>query len=108
MVKTMAKDNIIFAMANPTPEIMPDIAKKAWALIVATGRSDFPNQLNNVLVFPWLFKWALENRVIKITDEHKLKAAQALADYVKNPSVDEIRPSPLDKNVANIIASVIK
>ena len=108
MVKTMAKDNIIFAMANPTPEIMPDIAKKAWALIVATGRSDFPNQLNNVLVFPWLFKWALENRVIKITDEHKLKAAQALADYVKNPSVDEIIPSPLDKNVANIIASVIK
>ena len=107
MVKTMKKDSIIFAMANPTPEIMPEIAKKAWALIIATGRSDFPNQLNNVLVFPWLFKWALENRVIKITDVHKLHAAQALADYVKNPSVDEIIPSPLDKNVANVIASVI-
>lgn len=108
MVRTMNKDSIIFAMANPTPEIMPDLAKKAWALIVATGRSDFPNQLNNVLVFPGLFKWALENRVIKITDEHKLHAAQALADYVKNPSIDEIIPSPLDKNVANVIASVIK
>lgn len=108
MVKTMNKDSIIFAMANPTPEIMPDLAKKAWALIVATGRSDFPNQLNNVLVFPGLFKWALENRVIKISDSHKLAAAKALADYVQNPSTDKIIPSPLDKNVANVIASVIK
>jgi len=108
MVKSMNKDPIIFAMANPTPEIMPDIAKEAWAKIVATGRSDFPNQLNNVLVFPGLFKWALENRVIKITEEHKLQAAQALADYVKNPSADEIIPSPLDKWVANMIANVIK
>ena len=108
MVKSMNKDPIIFAMANPTPEIMPDIAKKAWAKIVATWRSDFPNQLNNVLVFPGLFKWALENRVVEITQEHKLKAAQALADYVKNPTPDEIIPSPLDKNVANIIANVIK
>ncbi|MDD2870838.1 MAG: NADP-dependent malic enzyme [Candidatus Gracilibacteria bacterium] len=108
MVKTMNKDSIIFAMANPTPEIMPDLAKKAGALIVATGRSDFPNQLNNVLVFPGLFKGALENRVIKITDSHKLAAAKALADYVQNPSTDEIIPSPLDKNVANVIASVIK
>jgi len=108
MVKSMNKDPIIFAMANPTPEIMPDIAKEAWAKIVATGRSDFPNQLNNVLVFPGLFKWALENRVVKITEEHKLQAAQALADYVKNPSADEIIPSPLDKWVANMIANVIK
>ncbi|MDP2090222.1 MAG: NADP-dependent malic enzyme [Candidatus Gracilibacteria bacterium] len=108
MVKSMNKDSMIFAMANPTPEIMPDIAKKAGALIVATGRSDFPNQLNNVLVFPGLFKGALKNRVIKITEQHKLDAAQALADYVNNPSVDEIIPSPLDKNVANVIASVIK
>jgi malate dehydrogenase (oxaloacetate-decarboxylating) len=95
-------------MANPIPEIMPELAKENWALIVATGRSDFPNQLNNVLIFPWLFKWALENRVIKITEEHKLNAAKALADYVKNPSIDEIIPSPLDKNVVNIIASVIR
>ena len=108
MVETMNSDSIIFAMANPTPEIMPDIARKHWAKIIATGRSDFPNQLNNVLVFPWLFKWALENRVVKITEEHKLQAAQALADYVKNPSVDEIIPSPLDKNVADVIAGVIK
>ncbi len=108
MVKTMNSDSMIFAMANPTPEIMPDIAKEAWARIIATGRSDFPNQLNNVLVFPGLFKWALENRVVKITEEHKLQAAQALADYVKNPTEEEIIPSPLDKNVANVIAWVIK
>ncbi len=108
MVKSMNKNPIIFAMANPTPEIMPDIAKKAWAKIIATWRSDFPNQLNNVLVFPGIFKWALENRVIKITEEHKLQAAQALADYVKNPTIDEIIPSPLDKWVADVIAGVIK
>jgi len=108
MVKTMKKDAIIFAMANPTPEIMPEDAIEAWAKIVATGRSDYPNQLNNVLVFPGLFKWALENRVVKITDEHKLQAAFALANYVKNPTANEIIPSPLDKNVANIIANVIK
>lgn len=108
MVKTMKVDPIIFAMANPTPEIMPEDAIEAWAKIVATGRSDYPNQLNNVLVFPGLFKWALENRVIKITDEHKLQAAFALANYVTNPTANEIIPSPLDKNIANIIASVIK
>ena len=108
MVESMNSNPIIFAMANPTPEIMPDIAKKAWAKIVATGRSDFPNQLNNVLVFPWIFKWALQNRVRDITEGHKIEASIALADYVKNPSVDEIIPSPLDKWVADIIASVIK
>lgn len=108
MVKTMKVDPIIFAMANPTPEIMPEDALEAWAKIVATGRSDYPNQLNNVLVFPGLFKWALENRVVKITDEHKLQAAFALTNYVTNPTANEIIPSPLDKNVANIIASVIK
>lgn len=108
MVKSMNKDPIVFAMANPIPEIMPDEAKKAWVAIIATGRSDFPNQLNNVLVFPWLFKWALENRVVKITEDHKLSAAIALANYVKNPTPEEIIPSPLDKNVANIIANVIK
>ena len=107
MVKTMNKDSMIFAMANPTPEIMPQEAKKAGAKIVATWRSDFPNQLNNVLVFPWIFKWALKNKVKQITQEHKLAAAQALADYVKNPTEDEIIPSPLDKNVADVVASVI-
>ena len=108
MVKTMAKDPVIFAMANPTPEIMPDLAKKAWAKIIATGRSDFPNQLNNVLVFPGIFKWALQNRVVKITEQHKIDAAEALANYVKNPTVDQIIPSPLDRWVADVIASVIR
>ncbi|MFK7780631.1 MAG: malic enzyme-like NAD(P)-binding protein [Candidatus Gracilibacteria bacterium] len=108
MVKSMTNDPIIFAMANPIPEIMPDIAKEAGALIVATGRSDFPNQLNNVLVFPGIFKGALKNRVVKITEEHKLEAAKALANYIKNPTVDEIIPSPLDKGVADVIANVIK
>lgn len=108
MVRSMNTDPVIFAMANPIPEIMPDIAKKAWAKIIATGRSDFPNQLNNVLVFPWIFKWALQNRLVKITDTHKILAAEALASYVKNPTVDEIIPSPLDKWVADVIASVIK
>lgn len=108
MVETMNKDPMIFAMANPTPEIMPEVAKKAGAKIIATGRSDFPNQLNNVLVFPGLFKWALENRVSQITDEMKINAAEALASYVKNPTVDEIIPSPLDKKVADEIAKVIK
>ncbi len=108
MVKKMASDSMIFAMANPIPEIMPEQAKKAWARIIATGRSDFPNQLNNVLVFPWIFKWALQNRVVKITEEHKLAAAQALANYVENPTEDKIIPSPLDKKVADVIAEVIK
>jgi len=108
MVKSMTKDPIIFAMANPTPEIMPEEAKQAWARIVATWRSDFPNQLNNVLVFPGIFKWALQNRVVKITDEHKVAAAEALASYVENPTEDIIIPSPLDKWVADVIAWVIK
>jgi malate dehydrogenase (oxaloacetate-decarboxylating) len=108
MVRSMNKDPMIFAMANPTPEIMPEVAKAAWAQIIATGRSDFPNQLNNVLVFPGLFKWALANRVSQITEEMKLSAAIALADYVKNPTVDEIIPSPLDRWVADMIAKVIK
>jgi malate dehydrogenase (oxaloacetate-decarboxylating) len=108
MVETMNADPMIFAMANPIPEIMPEEAKKAGAKIIATGRSDFPNQLNNVLVFPGLFQGALRNRVSKITEEMKLAAAQALADYVENPTVDEIIPSPLDKNVALEVAKVIK
>ena len=108
MVQLMNVDPIIFAMANPVPEIMPYEAKKAWAKIVATGRSDFPNQINNVLVFPGIFKGALENRVSKITDEMKIEAAIALAEYVENPTVNKIIPSALDKKVANVIAKVIK
>ncbi len=108
MVESMNPDPIIFAMANPIPEIMPDLARKAWASIIATGRSDFPNQLNNVLAFPGIFKGALENKVKHITDDHKIAAAKALADYVDNPTPDCIIPSPLDKGVASIIAEVIK
>ncbi len=108
-IESMNKDAIVFAMANPTPEIMPDIAKSWWAKIIATWRSDFPNQVNNVLVFPWIFKWALKYRISKITDEIKMNAALALANYVQNPTEDNIIPNPLDKNVANIIAeSLIK
>ncbi|EKD66820.1 MAG: hypothetical protein ACD_49C00009G0045 [uncultured bacterium (gcode 4)] len=108
-VATMNRDSIIFAMANPMPEIMPDEAKAGWARIIATGRSDFPNQLNNVLVFPGIFKWALMHRLHKITDQMKINAAEALAGYVENMSEDKIIPNPLDKNVANIIAdSMVK
>lgn len=108
MVKSMAKDPMIFAMANPIPEIMPQEAKKAWAKIIATWRSDFPNQLNNVLVFPWIFKWALKNKVKKINDDMKIKAAIALAKMVKNPTPEKIIPSPFDKWVSDVVASVIK
>ena len=107
MIKKMNKDPIIFAIANPVPEIMPCEAKKAWAKIVATWRSDFPNQINNVLVFPWIFKWALENQVRQITNKHKIAAAEALANYVKNPTEDYIIPSPLDKKVVDVVANVI-
>ena len=108
MVKSMAPDPMIFAMANPVPEIMPDEAKAAWVKIIATWRSDFPNQLNNVLVFPWIFKWALKNRVTKITEQMKLDAAEALAAYVKNPTPEKIIPSPFDEWVVDAIANVIK
>jgi len=108
-VSSMNSDSIIFAMANPIPEIMPDEAKAGWARIIATGRSDFPNQLNNVLVFPGIFKWALKHKLHKITDQMKINAAVALADYVDHLSEDKIIPNPLDKNVANIIAdSMVK
>lgn len=108
MVKSMASDPMIFAMANPVPEIMPEEAKEAWARIIATWRSDFPNQLNNVLVFPGIFKWALQNRVTKITDEMKIAAAEWLANFVKNPTPEKIIPSPFEDEIADAIASVIK
>ncbi len=108
MVKTMNKDAIIFAMANPTPEIMPDIARKAWVRIIATGRSDFPNQINNVLAFPWIFKWALENKVTKITDEMKINAAIAIANCIENPDEEHIIPSIFDRSITDKVASVIR
>lgn len=108
MVRSMNKDPMIFAMANPTPEIMPELAIEAGAKIIATGRSDYPNQLNNVLVFPWIFKWALKNGVKKITDEMKLQAAENLANFVKNPSPEKIIPSPFEEGVVDLVAEAIK
>jgi malate dehydrogenase (oxaloacetate-decarboxylating) len=108
MVKSMANDPIIFGLANPIPEIMPDVAKAAGAAIVATGRSDFPNQINNVLGFPGIFRGALDNGVRKITDDHKIAAAEALASMVANPTADEIIPNPFAEGVVETIANVIR
>lgn len=107
-IKVMNKDAIIFGLANPVPEIMPDLAKAGGAKIVATGRSDFPNQINNVLVFPGIFKGALESKAKQITDEMKLEAAIALASMVKNPSADKIIPGPFEKGIADTIANAVK
>ena len=106
-IQTMNSDAIIFAMANPIPEIMPEEARAWGARIIATGRSDFPNQLNNVLVFPGIFKGALKYRIRMITDEMKLAAAEALAAYVKNPTEEMIIPNPLDKTVVDVIAESV-
>jgi malate dehydrogenase (oxaloacetate-decarboxylating) len=108
-IKTMAPEPIVFAMANPAPEIMPDEAKKGGAFIVGTGRSDFANQINNVMVFPGIFRGALDHGVKQITDDHKIKVAEAIANYVPanelNP--ENILPSTLDKNVAKVVAAAI-
>lgn len=108
MIAAMASQPIIFALANPVPEIMPDAAISAGAAVVATGRSDFPNQVNNSLAFPGIFRGALDNGVQKITDQHKLAAAEALAALVENPTADEVIPSPFDKRVVPAVANVIK
>ena len=106
MVGTMAKNAIVFAMANPTPEIMPDEAKKGGARVVATGRSDFPNQINNVLVFPGIFKGALEARATDITEEMKIAAVRAIADIIKPEELTEdyIIPGAFDERVADNVA----
>ncbi|MFA7170786.1 MAG: NADP-dependent malic enzyme [Candidatus Paceibacterota bacterium] len=107
MVRTMNKRPIIFALANPVPEIMPDIAKEIGAFVVASGRSDFPNQVNNVLAFPGIFRGALDSRVKQITDEMLIRAAEALAGAVENLTPETILPSPLDKSVPAKIAKII-
>ncbi|MBE6089396.1 MULTISPECIES: NAD(P)-dependent malic enzyme [Clostridium] len=109
MVKAMNKDAIIFAMANPTPEIMPDEAKAAGARVIGTGRSDFPNQVNNVLAFPGIFRGALDVRAKEINEEMKLAAAYAIAGYIKDEELNEnnVIPSALDKNVATKVAEAI-
>lgn len=107
-VKSMSKNPIIFAMANPVPEIMPDIAKAAGAAVVATGRSDLPNQVNNALAFPGIFRGALDNRVTHITDQHKIAAAEAIASLVESPSADNIIPSVFDERLVKAVANVIR
>ena len=107
-VKTMADKGIIFAMANPTPEIMPDEAKKGGAAVIGTGRSDFPNQVNNVLVFPGIFRGALDARAPVINGAMKIAAARALADDVEEVSTDMILPHPLDHTVAPEIAKKVR
>ncbi len=106
-IKTMAKDPIVFAMANPTPEIMPDEAKAAGVAVMATGRSDFPNQVNNALAFPGIFRGALDNKVRQITDQHKIAAAEVIAGLVENLTAQEIIPSVLDDRLVPAIAKVI-
>lgn len=108
MVKSMAPKAIVFALANPMPEIMPDIAKKAGAMVVATGRSDFANQINNALGFPGIFRGALDNGVKEITEEMLLKASKKLAALVIKPTADHIIPPPFDKRVVKAVASAIK
>src|SRR3989344_4871079 len=107
-VKTMAKGAIVFAMANPTPEIMPGKAKRAGAAIVASGRSDFPNQINNVLVYPGIFKGAIESRISEITDEMKISAAFALAAVVKRPTREKIIPDLFDRKVVLAVSNAVK
>jgi len=107
-IRLMAKRAIVFSMANPTPEIMPEVAKAGGAMVVGTGRSDYPNQINNSLVFPGVFKGALENRVSKITDSMKLAAAKNLAALVRKPRADKIVPGPFDKGVAAAVARAIR
>ena len=107
-VQLMAKNPIVFGLANPTPEIMPEVAHAAGAAVVATGRSDYPNQINNSLVFPGVFRGALDNRVTKITDDMKLKAAKSLAALVKKPTAEKIVPNPFEKGIAAAVAKAIR
>jgi malate dehydrogenase (oxaloacetate-decarboxylating) len=107
LIKSMADRPIVFAMANPKPEIMPDKAKKAGVGVMATGRSDFPNQVNNAIAFPGIFRGALDNRVRTITDQHKIAAARAIAGLVENPTADEIIPSVFDERLVPSIAQII-
>lgn len=107
MVAKMNDKPIVFALANPTPEIMPDVAKQAGVAVMATGRSDFPNQVNNAIAFPGIFRGALDHGVQRITDEHKLAAAVAIAGLVAEPTPDEVIPSVFDDRLVPAIAAII-
>src|SRR5262249_42638222 len=98
----------VFALANPIPEVMPDVAKKAGAAVIATGRSDFPNQLNNALVYPGIFRGALDKGITRITDATKLRAAKALAALVPRPTAGKIIPDLLDKRVVKAVAKSVR
>ena len=108
MVKTMNQDAIVFAMANPVSEIDPVEAKAAGAKVIATGRSDFPNQINNVLAFPGIFRGALDGKAIKITDKMLLAAALALANFIEKPTAEYIIPSPFDRNITGVVAEAVR
>jgi malate dehydrogenase (oxaloacetate-decarboxylating) len=107
-ITLMAPRAIVLAMANPTPEIMPEEAQKGGAMVIGTGRSDYPNQINNSLVFPGVFRGALDHRVREITDTMKLKAAHNLAALVKRPTAERIIPGPFDRGVAEAVAKAIR
>lgn len=107
-IKKMSKKAIVFAMSNPIPEIMPSEAKKWGAYIIATGRSDFPNQINNVLAFPWLFRWALDARIEHFTQTHFIAAAKAIAGHVSKPSRSKIIPSIFDTSLSQKVADIFK
>ncbi len=107
-VQNMNEQAIVFAMANPNPEITPEEARKGGAYIIATWRSDYPNQINNVLVFPGLFRGILDAKIKQITETHKIAAAKAIANSITEPTPELIIPSALDKNIANIVAEAVK
>lgn len=108
MIHGMNPDPIIFALANPTPEVMPEVAKQAGVRIIGTGRSDYPNQINNVLGFPGIFRGVLRYHKKEITDEMKIRASEALASYIQNPTEDMILPDPLDKWVVEVVAEAMR
>lgn len=108
MVARMAPQPIVFALANPTPEIMPDVAKKGGAYIVATGRSDFPNQINNSLAFPGIYKGLIEGNLARVTDAMKIAAAKAIASMVKKPTPEKIVPGPFDVGIAETVAKAVR
>jgi malate dehydrogenase (oxaloacetate-decarboxylating) len=108
LIAKMAADPIVFALANPTPEIMPDVAKAAGVAVIATGRSDFPNQVNNAIAFPGIFRGALDNKVAAITDQHKIAAAEAIARLVETPDSEHIIPPVFDERIVPAIADVIR
>ncbi|MBU0750414.1 NAD-dependent malic enzyme, partial [Patescibacteria group bacterium] len=107
-IESMAPNAIVFALSNPVPEILPDVAHAGGAAVVATGRSDFPNQVNNALVFPGIFRGALDKKLKEITVETKLRAAKALASLIEKPTASKILPDMLDKRVVATVAKAVR